>query len=140
MSAERAAYAAGLRALADIIDASPAVPLPYSGTNAELLIMFLDSGGDNRAGMAAAARAIGGPWAKQADSHNFELHGSLHGLRIALLADRGEVCTRVVTGTREVTKMIKDPAALAAVPEVEVTETVEDVEWDCGPLLAPVTR
>lgn len=51
-------------------------------------------------------------------------------------AGRGEVCERIVTGTREVTKEVPDPKALAEVPKVTVTETVEDVEWKCTPLLA----
>ncbi|HET6291734.1 MAG TPA: hypothetical protein VFG33_00115, partial [Kribbella sp.] len=49
-------------------------------------------------------------------------------------AYRDQVCERVVTGTREVTKTVPDPSVV--VPDVEVTETVEDVEWICGPLLA----
>jgi hypothetical protein len=52
-----------------------------------------------------------------------------------VLCDRNEVCEKVVTGTREVTKEVPDPEALAAVPKVTVTETVEDVEWRCHPIL-----
>jgi hypothetical protein len=49
------------------------------------------------------------------------------------------VCERVVTGTRLETKEVPDPEALKAVPLVTVTETVEDVEWRCMPLLADLT-
>ena len=97
--------------------------------------MFL-SGDDNKAGMAAAARALRGPWVKTGDGTYFDLSGRVAGLSVRLCAYRDQVCTKVVTGTREVTKMVKDPAALASVPEIEVTETVEDVEWQCSPLLA----
>jgi hypothetical protein len=51
-------------------------------------------------------------------------------------ARRDQVCERVVTGTETVTRTVKDPAALAEVPEVEVTEEVEIVKWECKPLLA----
>ncbi len=54
-----------------------------------------------------------------------------------LSAFRDDVCERIVTGTHQVTETGKDPEALAAVPEIEVTKTVEDVEWRCGSILAP---
>lgn len=56
-------------------------------------------------------------------------------VRVAVLAYREEVCERVVTGTETVTKTMPDPAALAAVPTVEVTETVDTYQWVCTPLL-----
>lgn len=133
---ERAAYTEGLRRLADLIDANPDLPLPYSGSSSPMLFMFLDHGEDNKAAMAAAARVIGGKWDKIGDDTYFDLSGSIAGVKVKLCAFRDEVCVKVVTGTREVTKMVKDPAALASVPEIEVIETVEDVEWRCAPLLA----
>jgi hypothetical protein len=45
-----------------------------------------------------------------------------------------------VVGTREVTEEVPDPEALAAVPKVTVTRTVEDVRWECRPLLAEAQR
>jgi hypothetical protein len=39
-----------------------------------------------------------------------------------------------VTGTYEVTEEVPDPDA--DVPMVTVTRTVENVEWDCHPVLA----
>jgi hypothetical protein len=137
----RAGYIKGLRALADALEDNPAIPLPYQGTDADITIMFL-TGDDRRRGMADAARAIPCDWAKTpwgdgGSTAYLDLMGQLHGLRLALTAYRNDVCERVVTGTREVTKTVKDPEALAAVPEVEVTETVENVEWICGSLLAP---
>lgn len=56
-------------------------------------------------------------------------------VNIWVYASRSEVCERVVKGTREVTKEVPDPEALKAVPKVTVTETVEDVEWVCMPIL-----
>ena len=65
-----------------------------------------------------------------------DLVGKLHGLNVMMIAQRDEVCTRVVTGAREVTEEIPDPEALAAVPKVTVTRTEELVRWDCKPILA----
>ena len=116
----RAAYTAGLRQLADILDAHPEVPLPYEGTGKSLgkRISFYYLGDkDPRAALAAARRAFGVPMEKN-DSidSSFSLTGSLAGLHFALTAEREAVCERVVVGTREV--------------------EVEDVEWRCTPLLA----
>jgi hypothetical protein len=135
---ERAAYTAGLRALADVLDKHDQIPLPHHGNGGAILIMFLDPA-DARERMAAAAHAIPCDWRKNVsgDGTYFDLHGELDGLRLELTTYRDVVCKRVVTGTHEVTEMVKDPEKLAEVPEIEVTRTVEDVEWDCGSLLAP---
>jgi hypothetical protein len=144
-AAHRAAYTAGLRALADVLDGHPEVPLPYHGNGCEISVNFL-SGTDPRARMAAAARAFPCTWHKDAwetpdgSSAYFDLRGELGGLRLKLSAYRSEVCERVVTGTREVTETVPDPEALAAVPEVEVTRVIEDVEWRCHSILAPATE
>jgi hypothetical protein len=45
------------------------------------------------------------------------------------------VCERVVVATREVEMEEPDPVAVAALPKVTRTVTVEDVEWKCAPLL-----
>ena len=137
----RAEYTKGLRALADAIDGNDDLPLPSQGSISPITIQFLH-GDDPRAAMGAAARAIPCNWRKNtwegsSGTAYFDLTGELDGLHITLTAFRDTVCERVVTGTREVTRTVKDPEAIAAVPEVEVTETVEDVEWRCGSLLAP---
>jgi hypothetical protein len=134
----RAGYIAGLRALADVLEKHDEVPLPASGR--ALSINFWT--GNPRTAMADAARAFPVTWRKhaweaQSGSAYFELHGALHGLSLELCAYRDAVCERVVTGTETVTETVKDPEALAAVPEIEVTCEVETVEWRCGSLLAP---
>jgi hypothetical protein len=136
----RAAYTAGLRQLADILDKHPEVPLPYQGSHedcARMTFHFL-SADDPRAEMAAVRRALGVPMEKEADrSEYFDLKGSLHGLYFMLTAFRKDVCERVVVATREVEIEEPDPEAYAALPKVTKTVTIEDVEWVCGPLLAP---
>ena len=133
----RAEFTAGLRQLAFILDSNPDLPLPYDGTASPLLIMFFGPDAEtNKAQMVDASRAIGGHWDKVVSDRYFDLQTTIRGISVKLCALRDEVCTKVVTGVREVTEMIQDPEALAAVPLVPVTKMVEDVEWECAPLLA----
>lgn len=81
-------------------------------------------------------RAIGGHWDK-ADKGFFHFtHQVAPGVILEVIVEREAVCRRVVTGTREVTRTIP---AIEAQPEREVTETVEDVEWECEPVLPEVS-
>ena len=137
-NSQRAAYIKGLRALADTLEQHDELPLP-ARDGGRITWSFLGDS-DAREQMAVAARAIPCNWRKDMwgqEKHYFDLNGELHGLPITLGAYRDDVCERIVTGTHEETKTVKDPEALAAVPEVRVTETVEDIEWRCGSLLAP---
>lgn len=141
---QRAAYTAGLRALADVLDNHPEVPLPYEGTGASLgrrISFYYLSDENPRAALAAARRAFGVPMEKN-DSmpDTFNLTGSLAGLHFTLTAYRNAVCERVVTGTREVEVTEPDPEALAALPKVKRTVKVEDVKWVCSPLLGGDVR
>ena len=129
----RNAYTQGLRALADALDNNPELPLPYSGTTGPFIV-FTRSKKD-----LLAYRALLGKVEKKVTEdgvYDFQIHGALHGLNFVVYVPRGEVCTRVVTGTKTVTREVPDADALAAVPTSTVTETVETVRWDCHPLLA----
>ena len=134
MATERTEYVAGLRALADLLERHPELQLPANEVHWHFL-----SGPNPKADLAQFARLIGGEIAKGTygdDSSKygsyFELRGQLEGLNVSASAYRDSVCTRVVKGVREVTKTVPAPG----VPMVEVTETVEDVEWVCAPLLS----
>lgn len=132
----RADYIAGLRALADLLDQHDELPLPTAGRTTALDWWIWDHEvNDAKATLAAIVRLLPGSKSKTAGQVGatswFTVEAALHGLRIDINTNRASVCQRVVTGTREVTKTIPDPAA----PTVTVTETVEDVEWVCEPLL-----
>lgn len=140
MTADRAGYTAGLRALADLLDTHPEVPLPYDGSAVPLTIHHLyarDPERTVREEFQATLRALPGRKDKAPDGTYFDVEFELHGLKLTVTAFRDDVCERVVTGTREVTREVPDPDALAAVPTTTITETVEDVTWECRPLLAP---
>ena len=141
-AAKRAAYTAGLRELADILDTNPELPLPFEGTGpgAYALSFNFLSTADPRTGMAGARRALGVTVAKntpESDATYYRLDGKLHGLHFQLTAFRKDVCERVVIGTRKIEVEEPDPEAVAALPKVMRTLVVEDVKWKCHPILAP---
>lgn len=133
MTADRNAYTAGLRALADALDADPDLPLPYHGVDSRLSVFT-----QTKAQVLAYRKLLGKIDKKFTDDGNydFQMTGALAGLEMLVYAPREQVCTRVVTGTEVVTREVPDAEALAAVPTTTVTETVETVEWVCEPLLA----
>lgn len=143
---ERAAHIAGLRQLADALEAHPEIPLPRTGASGgpPVKLHFL-GGPDPRGALAAAARLIPCTWRKEfseADPDGrwpayLDLRGQLGGLHLELTAKRDDVCTRVVKGTeeREVEEIVT-PAV-----KRRVTRPVEVVEWTCAPVLAdPATE
>jgi hypothetical protein len=133
----REEYTAGLRALADLLDGTPELPLPSTDT-----IEWAGVGGgddvEHQRSLATIARLIPGrlekndPREGDYEANYYRLTGNVGGMPVEVWAQRAKVCRRVVTGTREVVETVPAPGA----PMVEVTKTVEDVEWVCEPLLA----
>lgn len=132
---QRNAYIAGLRRLADALDTDPDLPLPYHGADVHAMVFC-----QTKEQLVAWSRILTGKAEKHvdndSDAYGFRLKGQVIGVKVDVLVNRAEVCERIVTGTREVTREVPDPDALAAVPTMTVTETVEDIEWVCSPLLA----
>jgi hypothetical protein len=128
---DRSDFTNGLRELADILDANPDLPLPYSGTGSELL-WIARHGEDHKAFAQTFARVVPGTLTKSVRGTDFDLIGSVGGVQVQLIVDRDAVCERVVTGIETVTISAKP----ATDPEPERTEERELVEWRCQPLLA----
>jgi len=127
---DRAGYISGLRQLADALERDPHIELPGDGREfSPVTIGFY--GDDARERMAAAVRALGGRWEKDAGTKWLNLNSVLSGLHIQLYAAREQVCTRRVTGTE-----VRD-VEVEVTPAVKRTEKqeVEIVEWDCSPVL-----
>lgn len=125
--------AAGLRALADLIEATPEVDANYLDNvsvwhvrDPEHLAVIV------RAGLAAGAKID-----KQYydDGDLLKVSIALGRVKAEALTSRNLVCERVVVGTETVTQKVPDPDALAKVPVVEQTIERELVEWKCAPLL-----
>lgn len=134
-------FAAGFRALADLLEVNPqlAEDMRYGAGDLFAMPEFNGAVTNQRERLAEwmrAAKSHGAKVTKDASTDNFKAVLTFGAVRVKVLANREAVCERVVTGTETVTKTVKDPALLAEVPEVEVTETVEIVEWQCKPLLA----
>ncbi len=133
-----------LRNLADFLDANPDIAEKALRHAQIKLLVSYSEWGENAAEKARASLAAFARAGKAAGAEVSKTYDDTYGnvllrfgpVEIEGYAAREQVCIKRVVGTREVTKTVPDPDALAAVPTVEVTETVEDVEWDCLPLLA----
>lgn len=129
--------AAGLRALADMIEQNPhlAEQVRYSFTAVNVPI---GRSGDVRATMTDFVRRgvrAGAVVTKEQDDSWAGATLAWGPVGIHVYAARAEVCERVVTGYDTVTETVPDPVALAAVPMVKRTFPVEKVEWVCRPML-----
>lgn len=126
----------GLRNLADAVDAHPelAASLRYNVSDGNLSVYPKDRG--QLVTLVRVLKSAGAAITKEASDQHFRTYCNFGPVRVRLVAAREEVCERVVIGTKEVTTQVPDPAKLAEVPLVDMTETVETVEWVCHPLLA----
>jgi len=140
----RSTYVAGLRAVADLIDAHPGLPEPYtsvySSGNIDVQWYLQIQNQDFAWQKATAAKivsAIGGKWDKKdLVDGRLDFEQTLdNGVRLTLTVTREAVCERVVIGTHEVT-VPATPAIPKQAARPERTATVEDVKWFCGSLLA----
>jgi hypothetical protein len=122
-------YAAFLRA-------NPTVAAEISSP--ERFLIYILPGDDAKQTMAdilRTAKAAGATITK--DTSDKFAGAEMHFGRVAVkvYSDREVVCERRVTGTRTVEVEEKDPEALAQVPTRTVTQTVDEVEWVCTPIL-----
>lgn len=132
------------RAVADLIEAHPEIPLPYvsvydhSPDRADLhwylhINARAADAEDQRAKAAAIVKAIGGKWRKDFDSDEASFRQQRDGFNMGVVVVREAVCERVVVGEETVTI----PAVEA---QPERTTTREIVEWRCEPMLSEAAR
>jgi hypothetical protein len=141
---KRTAYTQGLRAVADLIDAHPGLPEPYTSFygsgNIDVQWYLQIQNQDFTWQKATAAKIvsdIGGKWNKRdLVEGRLDFEQTLdNGVHLTLTVSRDAVCERVVIGTHEVT-IPETPAMPACDATPEHVKTVEDVKWVCSPLLA----
>lgn len=118
---ERESYISGLRKFANWLEANPEIK-PNAPT---LSVECWD-----KDQLTAIVRAMPKPIRKMGTGDYFYAYAKLDGLEFWAAVNREDVCERV-TRRETVTVMRPAPGALE-VPMVEVEETREIVEWDCG--------
>lgn len=132
----RATLINGLREFADWLDTHPDARLPDDNDSWRVRDPQF-----SREGLVERVRVLGGKWEKEADdSIHFRLLQRFGPIAYQVYAGREDVCERVVTGIREVTVDEPDPDAVAALPKITRTETVEEVEWRCPDSLLGAAR
>lgn len=124
----------GLRAVAAMLDRHEDISERFRWQVDRLLMPIYSR--DELAAWIRAGKAAGAEVRKHQDDKYAGVDLAFGLVKLHVYVGRDEVCERIVTGTREVTEEVPDPEALAAVPKVTVTKTVEDVEWRCHPILA----
>lgn len=138
---DRDQYIKALRVTATLLETVPDLPPPsLSPHSCELLWNVSSREPDPGAELARLARLMPCKLTKnqpglgrEFDDKYYELAGQIDGVEIRIWAVREEVCRKVVTGTKPVTRLVPDPTV--EVPLVSVTEMVETYEWRCDPLL-----
>jgi hypothetical protein len=131
-----AAYVAGLREMADFVEARPDLVGPGGLSGAVDITLTFDENDRFR----RLVRAMGGG-DKRVSDRDFivERHFGPH--QISVRAWREAVCQRVVVGTETVTETVVEPEAFAALPRVERSVEREIVEWVCPEsILSPGAR
>lgn len=135
----RAEYIASLLTAAGLLDSKPELRAPDATMQRDgrLLLRWDVWDGEPAAKIAELTKLIGGKWDKNAPAAEgdyattyFELSQRHEDVTLVITTYRDRVCERVVTGTREVT--VSKPIVSG---HEDVTETVEDFEWRCHPIL-----
>lgn len=119
-----------LRAIADILDANPGLPIPQISYNKTINWYTAQTPTE----VAAVMKAFLGRWDKNDpgrsdfDTKLATFTQTWMGWKLVISTYRDTVCTSRIVGTREVTKTIP-----TATEQVTVTENI--IEWDCHPIL-----
>lgn len=130
---KRAEFAKALTDIAQAIIENPTLPIPGAAVH---FYVWPGEGHDPRAVIRTFIRAFPGPKVKNFDSAMAEVSASVGPVSVNLSTIRDSVCERVVVGTKDETREVPDPEALANIPCTEVTVTEDIIEWRCEPLLA----
>ncbi len=140
LQARARALADGLRRLADLVekldDGTLISDYEFTLGNANMPV----DGKDELAAHVRAGLAAGAQIEKYYNSDWAGAYLKFGPVSIRPYAGRDLVCERHVVGTQEVTEEVADPEALAAVPKVTVTKTVDVVEWKCDGFLKPAPK
>jgi hypothetical protein len=127
---ERIAYISGLRHLANALESNPEIQAPAAGTNKYNQLYFWFYGTTAKQDIVKTAKALGlKSYKKDFTNDNFRIEAELDGLFVSLIAYRKDVCIARVVGKKIVKQQV-------AVDYEEKLVEVDDVVWECPPLLA----
>ena len=116
---------AGLREIADTLEANPDLRAPYIGS----CVMRVTTVAE----MREAARCYGGTFEKSTDDSSYNLKRHIApNLSILIYAQHEDVCERIVLGKRTVGEVILPARAETIVPAHEE----EIVKWHCPDVLS----
>jgi len=117
---DRAALAAGLRRLADVVEAGHASRLPVITATFAIFHPQADAAKE----MPAIGEALGCPLEAHVDRGTrdwYELRGSLAGIKVAISAPAAKVCTPGALQVVEVPGWVPSPAIAALITPAEVS-------------------
>lgn len=100
----RADYIAGLRRLADLLEATPEMPLLYHGVSAPITVYAY--GRDEIRAAVAAVRGLDVPVREEVDAGHrdfgYTLHAEIGGVQIQIVAKLADAAEKTVHGVRTV--------------------------------------
>lgn len=134
-----AQQAAGLRALADAVEANPDLA-SYFRYALSFSTHVFDDAAATFAAFARAAKAAGAKVTKDYHGKFAHVRADWGAVSVDFQTDREEVCERVVVDTREIVEEVPDPEQVAKLPKVKQTRVEEIAEWKCRPLLGADTE
>ena len=124
----RAGYIQGLRELADWYEHNPDVGLPHYGHHDRPLYVFGEE--DTQSRMAELARRLAPCRKIEPYVGAVGLTHTFTGLTLGIAFSRSAVCTKRVTGIREIPERT----------EIHPARREEIIQWDCPPLMGVVNE
>ena len=124
---KHAEYAAGLRELADWIEAHPTITLPSS-----IISCYAANNREEASEILAALK----PCKKYYNGEFFNINRDFGPITLNFIFYREEVCVAKVVG-KKIVPEIREPAKVIEIPErITPEHEVDIIEWDCSePLL-----
>ena len=130
---DREGYIKGLRALADVLEQHPEVPLPYDGTCSAISFNSFLCSASPRAELASAASAFAGVAWKERNEPGLEyfyLLGSLHGLNLGMARFRDDEDRANAVAAEAGLAVAKDVTTISEIPVIADAMAAEHITTD----------
>jgi hypothetical protein len=135
LAAKADQIATDIERLAAFLRANPDIAAELCGETFRIFLIPHDGVAAQMADFARRARRAGAVMTKNVSDDYASAELAFGDIRLDIYTHREVVCERIIVATREETVEEPDPEALAALPKVKRTQVVEDVRWECRPLL-----